>query len=816
MLTKLCLVLSTLLCSMYAAAQNKSEVKNYPAKYAVGEVNLLQQWVESDGIRSYTIYAIEVPVAGMYTIAAITNLQKGTTIPIQVDAKTTTLRITATESGWQKIMVNHLEKQTKNAIFLTLGRHQIKLGIMGNMPPLVDAISLSRTNTHNTLDKDWEKFSARLSQWKMEIPTNHTPANDKLTNAGAEKVLANPSGNYEHEVDAAFTYSTFQYIYLVAGSTYTFATTGSTIDPVLHLFSVTNVDGLSWASDDYNGNWESNLVVTITVSGSYYLLARPYYASQSGTTNIIQNGVTLLTNTPIAGQRYSTNPRTGNLNYFTAKLTGNTIADTRIFTFPYSGGAVTAYNDDYYNTSGGTWLWSLASRIKKNYTTSSNIVYVCAYSATRNGTCDIYMGNTTATLPTSGEASNFPLLKGEDAIQSAESTGGYNCIAWSGGITTSWVWPIDNYSTWYVANNPLASFDKFYSNNPVRYAGAWNYTRTGATAATSVVDLWKTASAYTHASVTKPGNDNPHGYDWESKPGNFDRTMHPRNALENASWYGSVSNYYVPTGTFARTAGGITSGGFATDVEAVKAGVAVIDKAILTTEAQEKLRILITKLDNNFIQEFEELYTAWDKTKVQNASLSDPSMYCRNAEFENLATLSKKNSYATMLLVFDKFVNKGDHFLSTFLWTLTKDKYEKLLTEVKTERAANPNDKQGRYRVHGNHDNGVLHIEKILKQLDAQTALPTAEELITITVSPNPVKNQFTIVLNLKTAGQVSIQAISTQSKKSMLLKSESTLAAGVHKFTAFANDFNAAVGDVITLQVKVNGVVHSAKVMVL
>lgn len=44
--------------------------------------------------------------------------------------------------------------------------------------------------------------------------------------------------------------------------------------------------------------------------------------------------------------------------------------------------------------------------------------------------------------------------------------------------------------------------------------------------------------------------------------------------------------------------------------------------------------------------------------------------------------------------------------------TLTMDKYSRLLEEVKAERLANPNDKEGRYRIHGDHDNGVLYIEK--------------------------------------------------------------------------------------------------------
>ncbi|MEQ1677201.1 MAG: hypothetical protein ABL876_10900 [Chitinophagaceae bacterium] len=802
---------AVLLCTG-AFSQNKSEVKNYPRNFAAGEVSLLQQWTENDGSRSFTAYNIEVPVAGTYSVAVVSNLQSGTTLPVSVDDRSTSFRITATEAGWQKTVVSALTKNDAAGLYLTAGHHTIKLSLAGNMPPLVDQVSFSRSGAHAELDANWQQFSSRLAQWKQEQPAANTPAADKFQ-ASFDKVLSNPEGNYDHAIDTAFTYSTFQWVYLTAGNTYTFATNNSTKDPVLHLFDPLNIATSSWYDDDYNGTWESNLVVNITVSGSYALLLRPYYASQSGTINVTQNGVPIISNTPIGGQRFATTLRTGNLNYFTAKLSGVN-PDTRIFTLLTSGSSVTGYNDDYNNASGGTWNWSLCSRIKKNYAAASSYVYVCAYNTSKTGNCDVYMGNIAATLPISGEASNFPLLKGEDAIQSAPSTGTYNCIAWSGGITTSWVWPPSEFSTWYVAGNPLSGFDKYYSNNPVRFPGAWNYTRTGATVSNSVVDLWKTASDYTHASVTNPGNNNPHGYDWESKPGSFDRTLHPRNALQNANWYGSVSNYYKFTGTYAFVI--VWPWILKTDVDAVNAGVAVFDKGVLSNGSQDKLHSMISRLDASFTSQFEELYNAWDKTKAANTSLSDPSAYCKNPEFERLAALSQKNTKAAMLLVFDKFVNKGDHFIGDLLLSLTINKYGRLLTDVKSERLADPNDAQGRYKIHGDHDNGVLYVEKILKQLDEKTVISPVEESIFVSISPNPVKDQFTVQVNLKTASRVSVQAISAQSRVSRELRSEIELPAGTHRFTANAKSLGSSAGDIIAVQVRVNGVLHTAKVLVL
>ncbi|MCX6319405.1 MAG: PPC domain-containing protein [Bacteroidetes bacterium] len=800
-------IFAVLFCAV-AGAQLKSEVKRYPRGTMAGEVALLEQWSESDGLRSSTVYAIEVPVSACYSLAVITNLQKGINMPVLVDGKAMPHQFTTTESGWQKTMASSITKNDACGVYLTAGRHLLVFPVNSNMPPLIDELSCSRSGNHTGLDADWNQFSQRLTQWVQDKPVSNVPAADKA-NSLSGKVLNNPSGNYEHAIDTAFAYTTMQWVYLTAGTTYTFSTSGSTIDPVLHLFDPANVDAYSWWSDDSNGTWESTLTVTIPTTGSYYLLARPYYGGQSGTTSIAQNGSAYLSNTPISGLRFNTTSRTGNLNYFTARLTGTT-PDTRIFTIKSSGTNVTGYNDDYSNSSGGTWNWFLASRIKKNYATGSTVVFVSSYSAARTGFCDVYMGNTNATIPTTFEASNFPLLKGEDAIQTAPSEY-YNCISWSGGITTSWVWPIDPSSTWYVANNPLGSFDKFYSNTPQRYPGAWNYTRSGATAANAAVDLWKTASAYTHASVTKPGNAHPHGYDWESKPGGLDRTLHPRNSLENPSWYGAVTNYYKFAGTYSRM-----NTGFTTDIDAVNAGLAVIDKASLTNGAQQKLRTLIAKNDLNISGTFEMLYQAWDKTKAKNLSMSDPYMYCNNAEYERLAAFCQRNTDASMYLVFDKYVNSNDHFLSKLLVTLTTAKYGHLLTEVREERLANPNDAQGRYKIHGDHDNGVLYIEKILKQLSATDATATMDEAISVIVSPNPVKDQFTVQVVLKNDSRISVQAISTRSRITRTLQAESTLQAGTHRFTANARNFGSGAGDIIAVQVMINGVMQTVKVLTL
>jgi hypothetical protein len=94
-------------------------------------------------------------------------------------------------------------------------------------------------------------------------------------------------------------------------------------------------------------------------------------------------------------------------------------------------------------------------------------------------------------------------------------------------------------------------------------------------------------------------------------------------------------------------------------------------------------------------------------------------------------------------------------------------------------------------------------------------ALP-AEEMITVTVSPNPVKDQFTVQVDLKTASRVSVQAVSANNRITRTLQTETELSAGVHRFIGTAKTVGAATGDVIVVKVMVNGVMHAMKVLVL
>lgn len=775
-------------------------VKYYKNQWA-GDVLLAYSLGEMRSSKPCRTFVVDVRRENKYYISTLVNLKKSENLLVYADDIFFD-KITGLTDGWQYLSV------TGSNILLTTGKHTIRFESpdQSGAIPMAEELSLTVANPagRSAIPDAAQRFldAVNLLRQQPVMPGNTDENN--LT----EKVLPNPQGTYNHAIDTNFTYSHFSYVYLNTGN-HSFSTSGSTISRSLTLFNPSNYT-YSYANSNSGPGGESLLNIYVGLAGYYVVMLRPN-ANNSGVTNIIHNGNLLVSNAVIGGRTYAMSSlKGGPLNFFTCRLTGG---DTRMTASRYYTSSVRGYNDDY-SGGGGDWSWGYASRIKKDFSGIDSVqyAYVCAYSPTSTGISDLYMGAVNSDVYNTNWP-EFPSLKADDAIQAAPSSGYYNCISWSGGITSTWVWPPSNYSTYNCSGSytDVACFDNFYSNNPVRYPGAWNYTRDGATSANATVDLWALNGSYTHGSVRKPGNNHPHGYDWESKPGGLTRTFHPRNALTNLNGgYGAVVNYYRHNGTYARNAGF----SFETDADAVKAGVAVFDVAHLSGESSKKLESLLRKKDHSFASRFNELYEAWKKTWEANAIYSDPSMYCKNAEFAALAKHALENKRQAMLLVFDKFVNAGDHLIGDLMWILTQDKYAHLLTEVKAERAAKPNDDQGRYRIHGDHDNGVLYVEKILKLLEEEVLVQTTDK-IQVLVSPNPVRDRLTIQVVTDKQAKISVTAVSAQTRQTKVLQTESVFSAGTHRFNMDIKGFAGQTGDIIAVQVMIDGQLKTVKVLV-
>ncbi len=781
-----------------------TETKFYKAGLDNGIYKLAYNYGEIQSSIPTRTYVVDIIRPDNYYIATLSNLQSSQTLYVYVD-DVFFGKMTPTKSGWQYVGVDN------STIYLTPGKHTIRFTMSdkGITIPMIEEVLLTRSNPNykNAIPENINRFveyAESLQQQSISTPMQFTDENG-LSN----KVLPNPLGTYSHAIDTSFNYSHFSTIYLSVGN-HTFTTINSTINKALTIFNPANYT-YSWSNVNGGPGGESALNLYVGLAGYYNIMLRPVTNGTTGTTTILYNGNVLVTNAIINGKTYAM-PATkgGELNFFTAKLTSG---DTRILASKHFSSSARGYNDDYNGT--GNYSWGLASRIKKNFGTDSvQYAFVCAYSPTSSGNCDIYLGNENSNVYAANYP-EFPSLNPDDAIKAAPSSGTYNCISWTGGITSFWAWPPSQYSTYSCTSSygDITCFDNFYANNPVRYPGAWTYTRTGATVSNAIVDLWKLGTNFTHASVQKPGNNNPHGYDWESKPGGLTRTFHPRNALANNSFgYGVVTNYYKHSGAYARNSGATQA--IDTDADAVKAGLAIFDIAKLTDKAVQKLNTLLAKVDKSIESEFENLYENWKKTWATNAVYSDPSMYCKNNEHEAMLRFSIKHNRQTMLICFNKFSN-GDHLIGELMWTLTKDKYAHLLTEVKDERSKQPNDEAGRYKIHSDHDNGVLYIEKILKVLEAEIADITTTQGIDVLVSPNPVKDILKISLKLTEASKVTIRIISAQSGVSKVLLPETNLQFGSHRLSYNIAGATRQNGDVLAVQVTVNDLTKTIKVLV-
>ncbi len=111
----------------------------------------------------------------------------------------------------------------------------------------------------------------------------------------------------------------------------------------------------------------------------------------------------------------------------------------------------------------------------------------------------------------------FPDLDLERAIVSGGPTSKYNCISWTVGVTTSWIWP----------GNDIKDFDRFYESH--------GYTRSS----NGPIAIWGHGlSKITHGCISGPD----HGPRWESKCGSDLRIQHGLNELVGDS-YGRVVQF---------------------------------------------------------------------------------------------------------------------------------------------------------------------------------------------------------------------------------------------------------------------------------
>lgn len=501
--------------------------------------------------------------------------------------------------------------------------------------------------------------------------------------------------NYDGSENADITYTyRSSPMYLNAGQTYSFRTAKSdnysACDTELYLFSdniTSNNSDLSWYNDDISTNDRfSRIDAYINTSGYYILMAKRYTSVNFATGNVPTGYCDI----------YSTNPYTQNetlmchdaklggyiinldsnrtynssetYDSFTANLSSGT-ADPVMFIISelsYGNRKVIGYNDDYHNNvSPGDHSWGKNSRIKQSYGSEKpNLVFVSAYNSTSVGTGDIYaMCRNNYSNPV-----YFPAYKSDDIIVSANNSNAYNCIAYSGGISSNWITPYVDYAggrlTPWHGNTTEASLDNFYGNNPPRYNGATTYVVTN-NSDEAIVNVYRCGTEWTHASVRKPGNNQMHGYAWESKLGANARVFHEYSSLNNdfPSKYGHPVRYYSIDSTISHAVNSLSF------EESILSGKTYIMDVYPDDDEMQFLRGNIEGIDNELKEEFNLLYSSWIKKIKKDDALSAQSnayKYTLTDEYKKIADLINKNT-ELMYYIIDEYLCRDN---SIFMETL--------------------------------------------------------------------------------------------------------------------------------------------------
>lgn len=353
-----------------------------------------------------------------------------------------------------------------------------------------------------------------------------------------------------------------------------------------------------------------------------------------------------------------------------------------------AGGTVIAYNTGYTGT--GDIDWSGQSRIKQSF--SQDVVGVIPLILPNSSIhvlpnpplpqMDVY-------AKCSGEFthfSNYPNLNADDVMITAPATSVYNCLDWAFDEWIYWPWPQDVTVT-------VESFD--------RMLAVHGYTRSGATEANSIVDLWRgdstiysQSNGYCHVSVKAKSNPRRLGYGWESKLGHWERIMHPRYALEGY-YYGSVVAHYrrIP--------------GFVANF--------VYENYELNTEEVAQIRSEISHVPSDVVNSFDICFNSLNES-FNNSPYSDPNVIRDFQDYDTLLKIFETTPSAKYLLFLK--VHEAEVISIPILQDVVIPDYEDILQVILSENKANRTTTEGANIIYTNLSvaskliSGILYKEK--------------------------------------------------------------------------------------------------------
>ncbi|MDR2914580.1 MAG: T9SS type A sorting domain-containing protein [Tannerella sp.] len=796
-----------------------------------------------------------------------------------------------TKLDWELVSLKEVK-----TVHLQAGNNIIRFESDAPYYPIVDAVRITESEKSlMTQNKEYDNFIAYLKSNPKRTLPSEKESQDDIDRSARESIDAdntlstrsamfphsshwqmiphvfpNPEGIISHRSNVPIVYTYYRLLNLSAGS-YTFNTapiSGDTyysVDPVMYLYKTDDPHNYSWSNDDDTGYGNhSRISVSNIPAGNYYLVIRAYngsYASSTlgrqGLVNVYQNGSILNSGVPVSGFMFDVSHHTANrdaLNYFTAYTTGipaiwllqNVSANNHQMKF--KGGP-------YFYTNPMDFQWFDDARIQLNKPGSETFSMLISAEGAMSfyfGNCDAYGNVPTGKPKSSVDPILFPNLKIADAMISAPVKIEYNCHAWSGGIHTGWIQQM-GYGISYLngSGNVWSSWDNYFGNNPSRYVGATTYTRNQAHAGNGEIALWSHNSYIadaSHTSVRLLANNNPHGYDWESKCGQNVRVFHPRNALTGPNTtpgfgYGNIIAYYRDANknpdeismysTPANPDNSERMNAIAlrharsnsltptfTMAESIEKGLTVIENVEL--DANQMDLITSNAVKTRSASTLETLYNNW-KEKIHSPELSihsNPYKYIETDEGLRLMEYGKKNMEECIIffaqIVFGDDEATSEKYITEYLFCeIVKDKYAPVIEKIKEEWSGNSYDKSGRYIAPMPETFVKKYIKELLNKVilrRGETSNPTTNAIDNdniATISPNPVSDNSTIKLHLKATAMVSIRVYSQNSSLVETILNNRVLDAGAHSFSLNGN----ALGNGLYICViDIDGIIYSRK----
>lgn len=559
-----------------------------------GQAAILNMQTSYSEQESETYFKINVPAEGDYYLhfwAIIPKTKSGvyTKYKVQINGVLINETINATSNEWHYAPLSGSGKA-----HLKQGINSIKvIGTPTNFPN-VELVYVSKIGAIPKVN-GYNKLKTAIS---MQNPLTPYPGNAQISTP--EKSTTNEPALNEYEYfngTGIYTFTT--QVYIQKGQTISVKSKSLGEKPhVLEVFG-RNYKDYSWAVKS-NGSEQLTFNQIAPRSGVVRIRVRTLNQGDLSFGKLTINDSIMFEKVPMSNSSVICSALVDKeCLTFTTKSSGDPILYFEETS--NNPGKIIAHCDDYAQTTGNTFNWKTESRIESKPTSKAKTIHISsAFSHDPYTTYELYVGCTNYAL-----SNRYHNMGPHDGIQSSGMSKMYNCIAWTAGITSHEEWPLAKASP-YRAESDLESFDNFYNS--------MGYTREGATVENSMIDLYvgrnNNKEYFTHASIKNGTDQNPHGYDWESKLGSWERIFHPRYGLTGGPYlgidslgYGQVKYHYIRK----------SDSPMKSLAEKMADGSAYIEYPEFTTEEESFIQDKLNTINSDVLQKFDELYDEWSR-----------------------------------------------------------------------------------------------------------------------------------------------------------------------------------------------------------